>query len=292
MKSRNEEKKFISMSTFNNNQDRPDPRKILPILFVIVGLILLIIFWNRITITLEPGERGVLFKRFGGGLEKEKVYREGFHFLAPWNRMIIYDVRQQEISETMNVLSSDGLQINTDVSIWYHPQTEEVGFLHDEIGPEYLNKVIIPSLRSAARSVVGRYTPLEIYSTKREGIQGEIFSEIEKLLKDKHVEVDQVLIRSIVLPDRIKAAIEDKLKQEQENQKYEFKLAIAQKEAERQRIEAEGKAAANRILSASLNDLILKEKGIQATLKLSESTNSKIVIMGDSDGLPIILGDK
>lgn len=280
------------MSSFNTSADRPNPKKVLPILFVVVGVIFLIIFWSNITITLQPGERGVLFRKFAGGLNKEKVYKEGFHFIAPWNRMVIYDVRQQEINEAMNVLSSDGLQINTDVSIWYRPLTEEVGYLHDQIGPNYLDKVVIPSLRSASRSVIGRYTPLEIYSTKREGIQGEIFSEMEKLLTNKHVTIEQVLIRSIVLPDRIKTAIEDKLKQEQENQKYEFKLAIAQKEAERQRIEAEGKASANRILSASLNPLILKEKGIEATLRLSESPNAKIIVLGDKDGLPLILSDK
>jgi len=100
------------------------------------------------------------------------------------------------------------------------------------------------------------------------------------------------LVRDITLPPTIKAAIENKLKQEQESLEYEFKLAKAQKEAERQKIDAEGKANANRILNASLTDNILKEKGIEATLELAKSPNSKVVIIGGKDGMPIILGDK
>ena len=103
--------------------------------------------------------------------------------------------------------------------------------------------------------------------------------------------MNQVLIRSVTLPPTIKSAIESKLKQEQEALEYEFKLEKAAQEAERQRVEAEGKAKANSIVSASINDKILRDKGIEATLKLAESPNSKVVIIGGNDGMPIILGD-
>ncbi len=157
---------------------------------------------------------------------------------------------------------------------------------------DYLRRVVIPSMRSSARSVIGRYTPEQIYSTKRDAIQDEIFVETKKLLDQKHVQLNQILIRSIILPPTIKNAIEGKLKQEQESLEYEFKLQIAKKEAERQRIEAEGKATANRVLSASITSNILRDKGIEATIRLSESQNSKIVIIGNSkDGMPLILGD-
>jgi len=167
-----------------------------------------------------------------------------------------------------------------------------LGKLHSQIGTDYMRRVVIPSLRSAARSVVGRYTPEQIYSTKRDAIQVEIYDETKKLLDEKYVQLNQVLIRSITLPPTIKTAIESKLKQEQEALEYEFKLEKAEQEAERQRIDAEGKARANKILSASITESILREKGINATLKLAESPNSKVVIIGNSgDGLPIILGD-
>ncbi|MCD4725860.1 MAG: hypothetical protein K8R63_13565 [Bacteroidales bacterium] len=152
-------------------------------------------------------------------------------------------------------------------------------------------RIVIPALRASARSVIGRYTPEQIYSTKRDVIQIEIFEEAKNILDDKYVDLTQILIRSIILPPTIKSAIESKLKQEQESLEYEFKLEKAQKEAERQRIDAEGKAKANRILSASLTDKILREKGISATLELAKSPNTKIVIIGNSDGMPLILGD-
>lgn len=244
------------------------------------------------TITIEAGHAGVLFRTFMGGIDTEKTYGEGFHFMAPWNKMVVYETRQQEIAEDMNVLSSNGLEIKVDVSAWYQPSYERIGYLHANIGKDYLRRVVIPALRGSARSVIGRYTPEQIYSTKRDVIQDEIYDEAKNLLDEKYVDLNQVLIRSIVLPPTIKSAIEGKLKQEQESLEYEFKIEKAQKEAERQRIDAEGKANANRILNASLTDKILLEKGIIATLKLAESPNTKVVVIGNNEnGLPIILGD-
>ena len=111
------------------------------------------------------------------------------------------------------------------------------------------------------------------------------------ICSEQYVQLNQVLIRSVTLPPTIKSAIESKLKQEQEALEYEFKLEKAAQEAERQRVEAEGKAKANSIVSASITDKILRDKGIEATLKLAESPNSKVVVIGGSDGMPIILGD-
>jgi regulator of protease activity HflC (stomatin/prohibitin superfamily) len=268
-------------------------KRIGPIAIVIIAVVFLIIFWSRMTITINSGEAGVLFRTLTNGVDTSNTYGEGFHFLAPWNKMIVYNVRQQETAEEMNVLSSNGLEIKADVSAWYKPQYTELGLLHQQIGKAYLNVIVIPALRASARSVIGRYTPEQIYSTKRDAIQDEIFEETQKILSEKHIALDRVLIRSIVLPPTIKSAIESKLKQEQESLEYEFKLQKAQKEAERQRIDAEGKAAANRILNASLTDMILREKGINATLELANSPNAKIIVIGNTkDGLPIILGDK
>ena len=273
-------------------QEEINLKKILPVGLIILAVIFLIIFWSRMTVTIEAGHGGVLFRTFGGGIDTENTYGEGFHFIAPWNKMVVYETRQQEIAEELNVLSSNGLEIRVDVSAWYQPLDSELGFLHGNIGADYLRRVVIPSMRSSARSVIGRYTPEQIYSTKRDAIQDEIFVETKKLLDQKHVQLNQILIRSIILPPTIKNAIEGKLKQEQESLEYEFKLQIAKKEAERQRIEAEGKATANRVLSASITANILRDKGIEATLRLSESQNSKIVIIGNSkDGMPLILGD-
>lgn len=260
---------------------------------VIVILILAIILIAKSAVTIDAGEGGVLYKTFGGGVvTDEPPLSEGFHLIAPWNKVIIYEVRQQEIFEKMQVLSSNGLEIELEATAWYQPAYASLGSLHKEKGQSYVQRVLQPALRSAARSVVGRYTPEQLYSSKRDVIQVEIYEETKKIVEDQYIQLNEILIRDVTLPLTIKDAIERKLKQEQESLEYEFRLVTAAKEAEKVIIEARGKADANRILSASLTDKILQDKGIEATLRLSESPNSKVIIIGSGDsGLPIILGN-
>ncbi len=266
-------------------------KKLFPIGISILILILVIASWSRMTVTVPAGHAGVLF-RLLSGVDTVNTYGEGFHFMNPLNNMVVYKVRQQETSEDMNVLSSNGLEIKADVSAWYKPKFSEIGLLHAKVGEDYLRVIVIPALRASARSVIGRYTPEQIYSTKRDAIQDEIYEETKLILDEKYVFLDRILIRSIVLPTKIKTAIESKLEQEQQSLEYKFKIEKAKKEAERQRIDAQGKAKANEILNASLTDKILREKGIGATLELAKSPNSKVVIIGNSeDGMPLILGD-
>ena len=271
------------------NQTPKIPKGIIGIVFLII---IALIFISKSTVTIGSGERGVLYRTFGGGVVTNKPpLDEGFHMVLPWNKVFKYEVRQQELFEHMKVLSSNGLDINLDASVWYKPKESELGLLHKSIGRNYLERVIKPAIRSATRSVVGRYTPEQIYSSKRDIIQKEIDEETKKILDNKHIKLLSVLVRDVTLPQTIKDAIERKLGQEQESLEYEFRLQKARKEAEKQRIEAQGKADANRILSASLTDKILKDKGIEATIKLSESPNAKTVIVGGKDGLPLILGN-
>jgi regulator of protease activity HflC (stomatin/prohibitin superfamily) len=259
---------------------------------LIVGgvIVVLLIGIFKMSITINAGEAGVLFKTFGGGVDTEQTYGEGFHVIAPWNKMIRYEVRQNELMEQMAVLSANGLEITVDLSAWYHPEASKLPLLHQEKGQDYLNRLVKPAVRSATRSVVGRYTPEQIYSSKRDAIQQEIYEETRIILERQYIKLNEVLIRDITLPSTIKTAIENKLKQEQESLEYEFRLQREEKEAERIRIEAQGKADANRILNASLTSNILKEKGIAATLELAKSPNAKVVVVGNSDGLPLILG--
>lgn len=266
------------------------PKIALPTVFAIILLIILI---SKSAVNISAGEAGVLWKRFGGGVVTENPpLGEGFHLVAPWNKVYVYEVRRQEIFEKMKVLSSNGLDIQLDASAWYKPQYNELGKLHQQIGENYLERIILPTIRSAARSVVGRYTPEQLYSSKRDAIQREIYEETQKIVGKQFITLDEVLVRDVTLPPTIKEAIERKLRQEQESLEYEFRLEKADKEAQRQRIEAQGKADANRILSASLTDKILQDKGIEATLQLSQSPNAKVVVVGSGDdGLPIILGN-
>ncbi|GAA4114598.1 prohibitin family protein [Aquimarina addita] len=262
---------------------------------ILIAVVLLIVFVTKSSVNIGYGEAGVLFKTFGGGVVvDEPALGEGFHIIAPWNKVYIYNTKQQEVFEKkMQVLSSNGLEINLDVSVLYQPQIDKLGLLHQTKGEDYLEIVIVPEIRAVARSVVGRYTPEQLYSTKRDAIQNEIYEETKKKVEGQYVQLNGVLVRDVTLPVAIKEAIERKLNQEQESLEYEFRLEKARKEAERQRIDAEGKAAANTILSASLTDKILKEKGIEATLQLAKSPNAKVVVVGSSkDGMPLILGDQ
>ncbi len=261
---------------------------------VIIAVVILVIILGKSAVTLGSGEAGVLYKTFDNGVvTEEPPLGEGFHFVAPWNKVIVYEVRQQELFEKMKVLSSNGLEIQIDASAWYQPIYSELGKLHQTLGENYLQRVIQPAIRSAARSVVGRYTPEQLYSSKRDAIQDEIYAETKKILDKQYVQLNEVLVRDVTLPGTIKEAIERKLRQEQESLEYEFRLVTAAKEAEKVIIEAKGKADANKILSASLTDKILQDKGIEATIKLSESSNSKIIVIGSGDsGMPIILGNQ
>ncbi|MGB7786137.1 MAG: prohibitin family protein [Salinimicrobium sp.] len=267
------------------------PKIGLPIL--ILGIILVIII-AKSTVTIDSGEAGVLYRTFGGGVVTDEApLGEGFHLVAPWNKVFVYEVRQQSIEESMQVLSSNGLEIELDASVWFQPDYDDLGLLHQKKGEAYVQRILQPAVRSAARAVVGRYNPEQLYSSKREAIQQEIFEETKTLLQDQYVQINEVLVRDVSLPPTIKEAIERKLRQEQESLEYEYRLTKAEQEAERQRIDAEGKARANQILAASLTDKVLQEKGIQATIELAKSPNAKVVVIGSGEqGMPLILGNQ
>ncbi len=264
--------------------------------FIFIGIlaVILISILTRTTfVTIPPGNKGVVFKRFAGGIDKDSPPKgQGFHVIAPWNELIIYDVRINENFEKMEVLSKNGLSIEVELSYRYQPISDKIGNLHDEIGTSYLDRILVPEIRSATREVIGKYLPEELYSTQREAIQSEIFERTSASVKDKYISLDAILIRSVILPTKLKEAIEKKLEEEQLAFQYEFKLDRERKEAERKIIEAQAKADANDILNRSLTEKILKDKGIEATLELSKSSNSKVVIVGGGEGgLPLILGN-
>lgn len=265
------------------------PKIALPAVFIAIVLIILL---TKAIVRIGPGEGGVLFKPAGGGVVTDKTYGEGWHVVAPWNDMLIHKVRQQSISDQMNVLSVNGLEVSVNGTIWFEPEYSSLGLLIKTKGEDYVQELLDPAVNAAARSVVGRYTPEQLYSSKRDVIEQEILDEVRNELEGQFLNVKRVLVEDVKLPPTIKQAIESKLQQEQQSLEYEFKLVTAQKEAEKVRIEAQGKADANRILSASLTDKILQDKGIEATLELSKSPNSKVVVVGSGDdGLPLILGN-
>ncbi len=265
-------------------------------ILITVGILLVIIIASSsmVFVTLQPGQKGVIFRKFGAGLDKENIYSAGFYVIAPWNEMYIYDVKEQKVDEPMDVLDKNGLSIHVDVSVRYYPVNDKIGELHEKFGINYPQNLVIPEVRSAVRKVMGRYTAEEIYSTKRSEVEGAIITETEEVLKKpaNNIHMTALLMRSITLPPQIKQAIENKLQQQQEALAYKYKLEKEASEAKRKKIAAQGEAAANAIINSSLTPELLKMRGIEATLELAKSPNSKVVIVGSGkNGLPLILGN-
>ncbi len=270
-----------------------DNRRYLPI--VIVGFIILIVLFsafNRIFFRIEASERAVLFKTLSGTLEKDAIIGPGWNIKAPWNEVYVYEVSENKIEETMDVLDKNGLNISVDVTVRFHPKYDKIGEIQENFRGDYVHRLVIPEARSTVRQVMGRYTAEEIYSTKRPEVEAAIIEETREVLgsSGNEVEMKSLLIRSIKLPEQIKNAIENKLEQEQEALAYQFRLDKEKSEAERKRIAAEGEARANKIINSSLTKELLRMRGIEATQQLANSPNSKVIVIGGGDdGLPLIL---
>jgi regulator of protease activity HflC (stomatin/prohibitin superfamily) len=268
-------------------------RRLPLIILAVVAFIVVLGLSSSLFYTIQPTERAVLFFPFSGvGLDKENIVGPGFHMKAPWNDVYVYQVNERTSNENMDVLASNGLSIHVDISVRFYPIPDQIGYVHEKFTRDYENILVIPELRSTVRQVMGRYTAEEIYSTKRAEVETAIKNETENVLSKNYVTATAVLIRSIQLPEQIKVAIENKLQQEQEALAYQFRLDKEKSEAERKRIAAEGESRANNIINNSLTNNLLKMRGIEATLELAKSPNSKVVIVGGGDGgLPMILGN-
>lgn len=254
-------------------------------------LVLAVLLPGCMSTTIRSGEAGVKYSIFGG-TDLDQTFGEGIQIHAPWVDVIRYDARVQEQLEKITALSSNGLSIGMDVSVRWQPDVSTLPDLHTTYGTDYYRKLVQPELRSAAREVVGLFTPEELYSSKRQELQTQMIDRVRKGVETRFISIEAVLIRDVRLPQQIQTAIENKLKEEQEAQRYEFTLEKERLEAQRKKIEATGEAEYQRIITESLSPSFLRFKGIEATQRLAESENSKIVVVGNSEtgGLPLILG--
>ncbi|MGB0848732.1 MAG: prohibitin family protein [Thiolinea sp.] len=258
------------------------------ILIVLIVFLFTAYFWERIFITINSGEAGVLFRRLSG-TQIDRVYSEGFYIINPINKLYVYETRKQVAFHDFDVISNKGLTIHLSLAVRYRPEYDLLGILHQQIGPNYLNRVILPQIESVMRKQLGEYTAEEIYTNKEGLLTNAILTALDEVGRN-YVEVEDIIIRSIALPDKIVVAIEKKLEQEEFMKSYEFRLSTARKEAERLEIEAGGINKFHKIVDESLTEAILTNKGIEATRELAESDNAKVVVIGGGkNGLPIIL---
>jgi len=261
------------------------------LILIAIALFVIFLFSKSMFVTIHATERAVIFRQFSTGLDKDHIYSPGFEVVSPWNKLHVFNVAEQTKEETMDVLDKNGLSVNIDVTVRFNPVYNKIGYLYEKFEMDYVNLLVVPEIRSVVRQVAGRYTAEEIYSTKRSEVELAIITEAGSKLKNNNVDMKALLIRSIKLPNDIKQAIENKLKQQQEALAYRFKLEKEKSEAERKRIAAEGESAANKIINNSLTPQLLKMRGIEATLELSKSNNTKTIIIGSGkDGMPLILG--
>jgi len=286
------------------------------------------ILFPYVVITVPSGSVGVLWKRFNGYdlycwcfvgrgtiLDPRELRDEGLHVIWPWDKLYIYTLRLQSSTQTYNAISKDGVSVNAQINMRYQLLHNYVGVLHKFIGPNYLYSVVDPEIGSRAREVISQYTAQEVY-TSREQIQDKIRQEAQKSLAShlnslvqpeameqpdpKHyndflqnsIQIIDTLVLSIELPPAIVAAINRQTQQFYEIQEFKYRVEREAQESTRKQVEANGIAAFQRIVGQGISESYLRWRGIEATLALAQSPNSKVVVIGSGkDGLPIILGN-
>jgi regulator of protease activity HflC (stomatin/prohibitin superfamily) len=280
------------------------------VIYLMITTLVAIVLYPHMVVTVPSGHVGVLWKRFGGGtvLDPRLLKNEGFNLILPWNKVFLYDLRLQSFTESYNAISSDGVNLNASVVVRYRLQRDAVPVVHQSIGPNYQKVLVQPGIGSLTREVIAQYTSEQVYSTARQEIQDKIRNLAEDRLTEKMMErageesyrvsmrdtviLYDILVTGIELPAAIVAAINRKTEQYYIAEEYKFRVEREKRESERKKIEGEGIREFQQIVSQGISDSYLRWRGIEATLQLSQSTNSKVVIIGNGkDGLPIILGN-
>ena len=288
--------------------DRHLPRIVI---YLLVLTLVAVVLFPHVVVTVSSGYVGVLWKRFGNGtvIDPRQLRGEGLRLLLPWNQLFLYDLRLQSMTETYNAISSDGVSLTATMNVRFRLQRNAVPVLHQAVGPDYLNLLVKPGIGSLTREVIAEYTAEQVYSTARQEIQDKIRGLAESRLSEKMMEREgeeesyrisltdtvilfDTLVQGIELPQVVVGAINRKTEQYYISEEYKFRVAREKRESERKKIEAEGVRDFQQIVSQGISDSYLRWRGIEATLQLAQSNNSKVVIIGSAkDGLPIILGN-
>ena len=256
---------------------------------VLAVLLLLAALTGACSVSCVPtGNVGVV-TRFGK--VTGRMLSEGVNFVPPLYKVTALSIRTQELKETSDTPSEEGLIFSLDVSLLYHLSAPFAAQLYQGIGSGYVETVVEPTLRSSIRAVTSAHKAADLYSTAREQVQDQMFARIDAALSPRGIVAEKVLLRDLKLPPTLKASIEAKQQADQQAQQMEFILKKETQEAERKRIEARGIADFQSIVTAGISDKLLEWKGIEATIDLAKSPNSKVVVVGGGkSGLPLILG--
>ncbi|TMP32606.1 peptidase [Pseudoalteromonas rubra] len=275
-------------------------------LTLLICLFLIVALVPFIFVRVDSGEVAVLWKRFGGGTYLDQHFSEGTVLVMPWDKLIIYNGRFQTAHENIDAITNEGLRITLNVTVRYRPVINHVPYLHQLVGPKYLEEMVLPEVASAVRMIVSRYRAEQVYSHQRIQVQKELLQEVlhelhlqeetileqSGKLKDGHtlVNLDDMLIKRVDVPDKVHEAIISKVNQSYLNEEYAMRLEVAKKEALRKKTEAQGIADFQETVAGGISETYLRWRGIEATIELAKSNNSKVVVIGSGkDGLPLIL---
>lgn len=257
-------------------------------------------FFRSIFVTIPAGHGGALWLRFFGGTSMDFYYGEGTKMIFPWDRIFVYDLRIQQRTQKFEVLTKEGLQIEIEGTLMFRVNPQAVGLITKYAGPDFADTLVMPSVGALVRLETGKYTLEEVYSTHRHEVERAILRQFKQTvdvliggIRDGHPEIiiDDFWFSRIELPASLQASIESKLTQRQLAEQYVFILQREEQEKKRKAIEAQGIREFQDTISGGISENYLKWKGIDATLKLADSPNAKVVVIGSGkEGLPLILG--
>lgn len=278
----------VSFVSWRNLRINPNTKGTANISILVAFGALLVALSNCFTV-IPAGHVGVI--DFFGTVS-DNTLKAGINFVNPLARIIKMSVKTQEIKEVMDVPSKEGLTVQLEVSILYHLNPEKASDVYKTVGEDYVSVILEPQFRSVTRGVTASFEAKALYTSEREHLSQLLLGEIVKATAERGVEVESAPLRRVGLPPGLSSSIEQKLQAEQESQRMQFILTKEKQEADRKRIEAQGISDFQKIVNQGLNEQLLKWKGIEATEKLANSPNSKVVIIGGKDGLPLILDTK
>ena len=228
------------------------------------------------------------------GVVSDQTLRAGINLMNPLANVVKYSIQTQEHKEAMQVLSREGLTIGLEVSALYRLNPDSAARVYKTVaGGDYETIILIPQFRSICRAVTASFQASALYSAEREQLGSSIQEELAKTVSTRGVTIENTPIRNVALPTQLTEAIEQKQRADQESQRMEFVLTKEKQEADRKRIEAKGIADFQTIVAAGISEQLLRWKGIEATEKIAQSPNTKVIIVGSGkDGLPIIMDTK
>ncbi|CAN5898222.1 prohibitin family protein [soil metagenome] len=258
---------------------------------VLVCGIVLLMLWNTVLVRIPPGHVGVMYRLFAGGTEKSPVLHEGLVAKKPWDTLYIVETRLQSFNFNLLAFSAEGMPVMVEATTLFNVRPQEAGNLIADVGFEYIDRVIRPLSLAAVRRIIARYSSHELYTLGADRLQVELLENIRTTPEARLFAYSDIPLRSIKLSDKLVAAIEIKLAEQQRAASYEYVLDSQRKEAERQRIQAIGLRNFYSVIHGALTDRLLTWRGIEATVEIGKSPNTKVVIVGGNrDQLPLILG--